>query len=241
MRTENGQHGPGKDLSMSRDAALIAQHSFLILLLCALLFALCASAQAQQPAKIPRIGFLLASSPGRDPRIEGFRQGLRELAYVEGKNIAIEWRYAEGNEELVSKLAAELVQLNVEIIVTNGTNVTRAAKNATKTIPIVICRFSGASRRQRHRTGQPARRSKRQAVGASQGSHPRHLTGGHPLEPGKSIVSVGFQRNSRGGTGTGDATAIPGSTQCRRLRWRIPSSDKGQGARAHRGIRLANV
>ena len=106
--------------------------------LSAMLFVLCYSAEAQQPAKVPRIGFLLASSPGRDPRIEGFRQGLRELAYVEGKNIAIEWRYAEGNEELVPKLAAELVQLNVEIIVTDGTNVTRAAKNATKTIPIVM-------------------------------------------------------------------------------------------------------
>ena len=96
------------------------------------------AAGAQQPAKVPRIGFLLGSSPGPDPRIEGFRQGLRELAYLEGKNIAIEWRYAEGKEELVPKLAAELVQLNVEIIVTDGTNVTRAAKNATKTIPIIM-------------------------------------------------------------------------------------------------------
>jgi putative ABC transport system substrate-binding protein len=97
-----------------------------------------AVAQAQQPAKVPRIGLLQASSPGRDPRIEGFRQGLREVGYVQGKNITIEWRYAEGKEELVPKLAAELVQLNVEIIVTDGTNVTRAAKNATKTIPIVM-------------------------------------------------------------------------------------------------------
>ena len=104
----------------------------------ALLLALSFPAEAQQLAKVPRIGFLLATSPGPDPRIEGFRQGLRELAYVEGKNIAIEWRYAEGKEELVPKLAAELVQLNVEIIVTDGTNVTRAAKNATKTIPIVM-------------------------------------------------------------------------------------------------------
>jgi ABC-type uncharacterized transport system substrate-binding protein len=103
-----------------------------------MLFALCASATAQQPAKVPRIGFLLGSFSGPDSRIEGFRQGLRELGYVEGKNIAIEWRYAEGKEDLVSKLAAELVQSNVEIIVTDGTNVTRAAKNATKTIPIIM-------------------------------------------------------------------------------------------------------
>jgi putative tryptophan/tyrosine transport system substrate-binding protein len=109
-----------------------------VLILSALLFALSASAAAQQPGKVPRIAFLLASSPGPDPRVEGFRRGLRELGYVEGKNIAIEWRYAEGKEELVPKLAAELVQLNVEIILTDGTNVTRAAKNATKAIPIVM-------------------------------------------------------------------------------------------------------
>jgi putative tryptophan/tyrosine transport system substrate-binding protein len=116
----------------------VLNRKFSYLALVAMLFALCASAEAQQAKKIPRIGFLSASSPGPDPRIEGFRQGLRELAYVEGKNIAIEWRYAEGKGELVPKLAAELVQLNVEIIVTGGTNVTRAAKNATKTIPVVM-------------------------------------------------------------------------------------------------------
>jgi putative tryptophan/tyrosine transport system substrate-binding protein len=103
-----------------------------------MLLALSLPVAAQQPKKVPRIGFILGSSPGPDARIEGFRQGLRELAYVEGQNIAIEWRYAEGKEELVPKLAAELVQLNVEIIVTDGTNVTRAAKNATRTIPIVM-------------------------------------------------------------------------------------------------------
>ena len=94
--------------------------------------------EAQQPRKVPRIGFLMATSPGADSRVEGFRQGLRELGYMEGKNITIEWRYAEGKEDRVPKLTAELVQLNVEIIVTDGTNVTRAAKNATKTIPIVM-------------------------------------------------------------------------------------------------------
>jgi ABC-type uncharacterized transport system substrate-binding protein len=107
------------------------------LLLTVLLFTV-SIAEAQQPTKVPRIAFLLGTSPGPDPRVEGFRQGLRELGYVEGKNIAIEWRYAEGIEDLVPKLAAELVQLNVEIIVTDGTNVTRAARNATKTIPIVM-------------------------------------------------------------------------------------------------------
>jgi len=95
-------------------------------------------AEAQQAGKVPRIGFLLGSSPGPDPRVEAFRQGLRDLGYIEGKNIAIEWRYAEGKEDRLPELAAELVRLNVEIIVTDGTYVTRAAKNATKTIPIVM-------------------------------------------------------------------------------------------------------
>jgi putative ABC transport system substrate-binding protein len=95
-------------------------------------------AEGQQTGKVPRIAFLLGSSPGADSRVEGFRQGLRELGYIEGKSIAIEWRYAEGKEDRLPKLAAELVQLNVEIIVTDGTNVTRAAKNATKTVPIVM-------------------------------------------------------------------------------------------------------
>jgi ABC-type uncharacterized transport system substrate-binding protein len=108
------------------------------ILIAVVLVAVGAIAKAQEPTKVPRIAFLLGTSPGPDPRVEGFRQGLRELGYVEGKNIAIEWRYAEGIEDLVPKLAAELVQLNVEIIVTDGTNVTRAARNATKTIPIVM-------------------------------------------------------------------------------------------------------
>ena len=81
-------------------------------------------AQAQQPARVPRIAFLLGSSTGTDPRVEAFRQGLRELGYIEGKNIAIEWRYAEGNEDRLPALADELVRLKVNVIVTGGVNAT---------------------------------------------------------------------------------------------------------------------
>jgi len=95
-------------------------------------------AEAQQTKKIPRIGFLLGGSSGSDPRVEAFRQGLRELGYVEGKKIAVEYRFAEGQEDRLTKLVAELVSLRVDIIVTDGTLATRAAKNATKTIPIVM-------------------------------------------------------------------------------------------------------
>jgi ABC-type uncharacterized transport system substrate-binding protein len=105
----------------------------------ALLLALCRPVEAQQPTKIPRIGYLGFGSPSTIPtRIEAFRQGLRELGYVEGKNIFIEWRSAEGNADRLPSLAAELVRLKVDIIVTNGLYSTRAAKAATVTIPIVM-------------------------------------------------------------------------------------------------------
>jgi putative ABC transport system substrate-binding protein len=98
-----------------------------------------AVAQAQQPMKIPRIGYHAAASPSViAPRIEAFRQGLRELGYVEGKNIVIEYRYAEGKLDRLPALAAELVRLNVDVIVTAGPANTRAAKDATSTIPIVM-------------------------------------------------------------------------------------------------------
>ena len=98
-----------------------------------------AVAQAQQPTKVPRIGYLSPTSPSVSPtRIEAFRQGLRELGYVEGKNIIIEYRYAEGKFDRLAALAAELVRLKVDVIVTTGPTVTRAAKEATATIPIVM-------------------------------------------------------------------------------------------------------
>src|SRR6266481_5223284 len=109
------------------------------ILVAVVLLALGVIAEAQQPTKIPRIGYLGFGSPSTIPtRIEAFRQGLRELGYVEGKNIFIEWRSAEGNADRLPSLAAELVRLKVDIIVTNGPYSTRAAKAATVTIPIVM-------------------------------------------------------------------------------------------------------
>jgi putative tryptophan/tyrosine transport system substrate-binding protein len=104
-----------------------------------ILLALCTPAEAQQSKKIPRIGLLAAVSPSViSARIEAFRQGLRELGYVEGKNIVIEWRYAEGKPDRLRELAAELVRLKVDVIVSWGPPVTRSAKEATSTIPIVM-------------------------------------------------------------------------------------------------------
>ena len=95
--------------------------------------------QAQQSTKIPRIGFLYVAFPSTSPaRVEAFRQALRELGYVEGKNIVIEYRYAEGKLDRLPALAAELVRLKVDVIVTGGPAATRPAKEATVTIPIVM-------------------------------------------------------------------------------------------------------
>jgi putative ABC transport system substrate-binding protein len=104
-----------------------------------MLFALCFPAEAQQAKKVPRIGFLSSLSPSSiSARTDSFRQGLVELGYVEGKNIVIEWRYARGKTEQLPDLAAELVRLKVDVIVTGGPAVNRFAKEATATIPIVL-------------------------------------------------------------------------------------------------------
>src|SRR5215813_9639370 len=110
------------------------------LALYAVLMALSFSARAaQQPGKIPRIGFLgAASASGYAPQLEAFRRGLRDLGYVEGKNIILEYRWAEGTYDRLPVLAAELVRLKPDLVLTHGTAGTRAAKQATTTIPIVM-------------------------------------------------------------------------------------------------------
>jgi putative tryptophan/tyrosine transport system substrate-binding protein len=107
--------------------------------LCALLLVLGIPAEAQQVKKVPRIGLLVPFSASSDsPRRDAFLQGLRDLGYVEGKNIAIEYRYTEGELDRLPDLAAELVRLNVNVIVTAAISSVRAAKKATATIPIVF-------------------------------------------------------------------------------------------------------
>jgi ABC-type uncharacterized transport system substrate-binding protein len=101
-----------------------------------LLFALCVPSNAQQPKKVPRIGFVSPTSD--DSRVEAFRQGLRELGYVEGQNITIEYRWAEGRFERLPDLAMELVRINVDMVVAVVTQASLAAKKATGKIPIVM-------------------------------------------------------------------------------------------------------
>jgi len=130
-------------------SVLIAQHSalrqrvtmqniFRLSLIIAVVFA-GGVAQAQQPTKVPQIGYLGGVSlSANTARHEAFRQGLRELSYVEGKNIVIDWRSADGKLDRLPALAAELARLKVAVIVTSGGSATRAAKEATNSIPIVI-------------------------------------------------------------------------------------------------------
>jgi putative ABC transport system substrate-binding protein len=108
------------------------------ILLCALLFALGAPVWAQEPAKIPRIGYLTNTPFSASEFQVAFRQGLRDLGYIEGKNIIIEWRSGEQSRERQRAIAAEFVRLNVDIIVAGGSGDIRAAKEATSTIPIVM-------------------------------------------------------------------------------------------------------
>ena len=109
-------------------------------LVAVILLAVAVIVEAQQPAKVYRIGYLSNTDPATESnRSEAIRLALRERGYIDGQNIAIEYRYAEGKRERASDLLAEMVRLKVDIIVvTGGSTQTRAAKNATKTIPIVM-------------------------------------------------------------------------------------------------------
>ena len=108
-------------------------------LLATVLLTTVSPAEAQQPKKVPRIGYLGATSASSESlRHEAFRQGIREVGYIEGQNITIEYRYAEGKLDRLPALAAELVALKVDVIVTGGPQATRPAKKATATIPIVM-------------------------------------------------------------------------------------------------------
>src|SRR5215472_15223242 len=107
------------------------------LLLTAILLALTHQAEAQQPTKIPRIGYL-SSGDRKSPNPEAFRQGLRELGYVEEQNIVIEYQWADGHSDRLPALAAELVRRKVDIIFAQGVFAASAAKKATRTIPIIF-------------------------------------------------------------------------------------------------------
>jgi putative tryptophan/tyrosine transport system substrate-binding protein len=112
---------------------------FALSLLGTLFLALCSSVEAQQAGKIPRIAYVSSTGASDSSApLQAFRQGLRDLGYVEGKNILVEYRYLEGKRDRIQSVVAELVQLKVDVIVPENPPVIRAAKRATQTIPIVI-------------------------------------------------------------------------------------------------------
>src|SRR5262245_6512686 len=119
---------------LAKTGSKLMKKKFGCLTLSAMLFALCASAQAQQPKKAPAVGFVTATKSN----IDTFRQGLRDLGYVEEKNIVIKYWYTEGRADRLSDLAAELVGSKVDCIVTGDTTLVREAMQLTGTMPIVM-------------------------------------------------------------------------------------------------------
>jgi len=117
---------------------MIAKKKLLGIVICALLAALCSSAESQQPTKVHRIGYLGGSSNAITSNVHVFRQALRELGYIEGKNVSLEARSSEGNNERVPALLAELIQLKVDVLVSTNSAAIRAAKNVTNAIPIIM-------------------------------------------------------------------------------------------------------
>src|SRR5262245_28737110 len=128
---------------MNRSKQADMAREIIVVLLVSLAIVSVRLAEAQQPAKIPRIGVLVPTSPSFfAARIKAFQQGLHEHGYVEGKNIMLEYRYAEGKVERFPELATELVGLKVEVIVTANDATVQAVKKASSTIPIVFTTVS---------------------------------------------------------------------------------------------------
>src|ERR1044071_5969823 len=138
-----------EDFPPSENSALLPQFSVLCFTLCALLFAHSISVQAQQPIEnVPRIGFLTtasASDPQTKLRLDEFRQGLRDLGYVEGKTVNIDSRYADGKPERLPQLAEDLIHLKINILLASNATVARAVKKSNVTIPIVVANMGGLS------------------------------------------------------------------------------------------------
>jgi len=175
---------------------------------------------AQQPAQVFRIGFLGSGSPAdTDPRLDAFRQGLRDRGYTEGRTIAIEYRWAQGKMQRLPALAAELVALKVDVIVASATPAALAAKNATTTIPIVFATggdpvglWSPASPAPAETS--PASRSSDYQLGASGSSNSRHL--GVRFERGLCPRHPSGEEGSEGAKPPSESTQRLGAMASRR-------------------------
>jgi putative tryptophan/tyrosine transport system substrate-binding protein len=123
-------------MNRSKQAAMAIKTA--VVFLVGLAFGFVYISEAQQAKKVPRIGYVSSGDPSTEPRLEAFRRGLRDLGYTEGKNILVEYRYAEGKPDEVPGLATELLQLKVDVLVVGFLPAIHAAKQATKTFPIVM-------------------------------------------------------------------------------------------------------
>jgi len=182
-------------------------------------------AEAQQPKKIPRVGYLAAVSASADaPRLEAFRQGLRDLGYIEGQNIIIEYRHEAGGFERLPDLAAELVRLQIDVLVAVTTNAALAAKKTTGTIPIVfmgvtdpvtaglvdsLARPGG----EQHRNHQHGGDFNRQATGVTQRNYSQGLPCCGAVGSTGSRLHTTMERKPTAGAGTGSATLFDGGKQ----------------------------
>jgi ABC-type uncharacterized transport system substrate-binding protein len=141
MRFPNSLSDNLKSKTCAEQSRSIQNRKWVGLVALVITLAMCGEvAIAQQPAKVPRIGYLLASGNPKHPglQVDAFRQGLRDLGYVEGKNILVEYRYLEGKSDATPGLVGELIQLKVDVLVLGSQPAIRSAKQATKTIPIVM-------------------------------------------------------------------------------------------------------
>jgi len=199
--------------------------------LCGLtLGAVAAPLAAEAQGKVPLVGFLDPHSPSvAAPYHDAFRQGLREHGYVDGQNIKIEYRWAEGKDEQLPDLAAELVRLQVNVMVTGGPQATRAATGATRGIPIVMVAVGANPIKMRlvaslARPGGNVTGStllspefERKTAAVAQGTRPQARPGGRPLEFGQSSQAPRLGRNPSGSPCVGRSCSIGGGTTPRAI------------------------
>jgi len=213
----------------------------IFLALCSLLLAPCSAVEAQQPTKVPRIGYLNAVSPSTvSDRIEGLRQGLRELGYVEGKNIVIEYRYAEGKLDRLPALASELVRLKMDVIVTSGSTADSCHQGSN--YDNSHCHGTGCRsgwkrvRRQpratwgkHYRIVSAAPGAKRKTTGAFEGDRSEALPFGclRDIDPAGQRTIV--KRNRTRGRGVQSEASIHRHTGAKGYRRCIPSGRQGAG------------
>ena len=180
-----------------------------------------------QAGKVPRIGYLGVTSPSDRPSLlDAFRQSLRELGWVEGHNIVIDYRYAEGRVGRLPDLAAELVRLKVDVIVSFGNARSDGSQEChgddshrndcrSRSCWHRAHREPRAAGRERHRGVRLRRPGKRrQTTGASQGDGSRNPQCGHPLEPDQRVPSARDKGSERRGPGVGRAASTPGGSRC---------------------------